>query len=183
MFSQAAALVTDANLSTDCLRWLVDTFPDKTLFADPVSGSKAPRLQSVLPYLHAITPGLLEAESLSGRSARTDRELADMADWFHGQGVALVFITLSERGVYYSGNGARGKLVPRLPRRRIVNAGGAGDAFTAAVVYAWLRSWPLRQTAGFAMAVAELTLACTTASSPALSVESAMETYERFYAE
>jgi pseudouridine kinase len=63
-------------------------------------------------------------------------------------------------------------------QRDMNNAGGAGDAFLAGLVYGWLAEWTLEKSVQFALAAAELTLQHAATSNPALSlaaVQHAME--------
>lgn len=154
------ALVLDANLSAASLRFLAEraTVP---LYADPVSAAKAKKLLPVLPRLAALKPNRLEAEALTGETdpARAARALL-------AQGVKRVFVSLGEEGML----AAEGEKLLRLPceKARVVSTTGAGDAATAALVWADLQGLDLERSARFAQMAAALTCECREANNPRL---------------
>ena len=170
MLKQAAMIVLDTNLRDDALAYLCGTFADKPLFADTVSTAKAPRIRPHLGTLHTLKPSLTEAETLAGIRVRTDRQLPKLARWFHAQGVRRLFVTLGERGVFYSTGDAQG--VERLDGggQKLHNAGGAGDAFMAGLAYAWLSRWTLGKSLPFALAAAAITMSHGNTVNPTVSL-------------
>ena len=124
----ADAVVLDANLSEETLAFLAErcTAP---LCADPVSAAKARRLLRALPRLAAIKPNALEAAALTGEDDPVRAARALLA-----AGVKRVFVSLGAEGML----AAEGETLLRLPCPpcRVVNTTGAGDAATAAIVWA-----------------------------------------------
>jgi pseudouridine kinase len=93
--------------------------------------------------------------------------------------VTRVFITRGEKGVFFSVEGKHGTQKIQRDKNDILNAGGAGDAFHAGLAYAWLEDWDLQESVQFSLAAADITLAHSGTSNPALSlglVQRAMET-------
>ena len=154
------AVVLDANLSQASLRFLAEklTVP---LYADPVSAAKAAKLLPILPRLRALKPNRLEAEALTGES-----DPVQAARQLLRRGVKRVLLTLGEEGM----KAAEGDRVLRLPRRRVavVNTTGAGDAATAAMVWADLQGLDLERTACLSQAAGALTCQCREANNPRL---------------
>ena len=156
------AVVADANLSAETLAYLAGacTVP---LYADPVSTAKAPRLMPLLPRLAAFKPNRLESKLLTGQNypGQAAKELL-------AAGVRRVFISLGSEGMI----AADGKETIRLPRNfgRVVNTTGAGDAATAAIVWADLHGLDLRRTAEAALSAGAQTCAVAENNNPALTL-------------
>ncbi len=154
------ALVLDANLSQASLRFLAEraTAP---LYADPVSAAKAKKLLPVLPRLRALKPNRLEAEILTGEK---DPEKAARA--LLAAGVKRVYLSMGGDGAL----AAEGERLLRLPRRevRVVSTTGAGDAVTAALVWAGVRGLDLEAAARFAQLAGATTCECREANNPKL---------------
>jgi pseudouridine kinase len=180
MLREAAMLVIDTNLPDDAIVWLTDSFTDKPIFADTVSSSKAPRLRPYLSSIHTLKSSPVEVEALTGLEAQTPAQLSVLARYLHTQGVERVFITRGEQGVFYSTRQGEFQGEQKLPRddHAVQNAGGAGDAFLAGLVYAWLEEQTLQDSLQFALTTADITLSHKETNNPALSlvaVQQAME--------
>ncbi len=169
LLRQATAIVLDTNLSDTALAYLTGAFAGRPIFVDTVSSAKATRIRPFLNAVHTLLPSMLEAEALSGMQGGSKRRMSDMAKWFHDQGVRHIYITLGRKGVFFSADGERGVRAPAQPMRKSVNANGAGDAFAAGMVAAWLRDWALAERLEFAMAAASLTMAESATVNPSMS--------------
>ena len=170
MLQQSSLMILDCNLPGDTLAWLSNTFADKTIFADTVSTTKAPRLKPYLRSIHTLKTTAAEAEALSDFDARTQPQLRKLARYLHDEGVERVFITRGNQGVFYSAGDAQGMQKPNRSKQEIKNAGGAGDAFLAGLAYAWLEDWPIDRSVRFALAAADITLSHPATSNPALTL-------------
>lgn len=155
------ALVLDANLSEASLRFLAERV-SVPLYADPVSVAKGNRLLPVLSRLAGLKPNRLEAEALTGES---DPEKAARA--LVKAGVGRVYLSMGGDGAL----AAEGERLLRLPRRetRVVSTTGAGDAVTAALVWAGVRGLELEQAARFAQMAGAMTCECAEANNPRLA--------------
>ena len=155
------ALVLDANLSEASLRFLAER-TDLPLYADAVSAAKAPRLLPILPRLTALKPNRLEAEALTGEK---DPERAARA--LLAAGVGRVFLTLGEKGMM----AAQGDSLLVLPRRKVkvLSTTGAGDAATAAMVWAGVQGFELERAARFSQLAGATTCECLEANNPKLA--------------
>ena len=155
------AAVVDANLSQAALCFLAEklTVP---LYADPVSAAKAAKLLPILPRLRALKPNALEARHLTG-----EKEAVRSARSLLNRGVKRVLLSLGAEGML----AAEGERVLRLPRQKVevVNTTGAGDAATAAMVWADLQGLDLEQTARFSQAAGARSCQCMEANNPALA--------------
>ena len=170
LFKQAALIIADTNLADSALAWLLDSFADATLFVDTVSTTKALKIAPYLHAVHTLKPGLAEAEAIAGIKAKTVRQLPRLADWFHNKGVQRIFISLGDKGVFYSADDVQG--LAKLPsgKRQLKNAGGAGDAFLAGLAYSWIEEWSLEKSVQFGLAAASITMSHEMTNNPNLSL-------------
>lgn len=160
LFKQAAMLFVDANLPRETLRTAVSLARRARLpiCADPASATLAVRLRPYLRYLHLITPNHIEAGVLCDRSvdASRRRQALEAAKCLVSQGVDIVIITLAQFGVCYATSETSGQ-IPAM-RTEIVDSTGAGDALTAAVIFALLNDIPLDDAVRLGVSAATLTL-------------------------
>ena len=155
------AVVLDGNLSAETIAFLCEKLR-VPIYADPVSAPKAPRFIPVLGRLAAIKPNLREARALTGCEAAED-----CADALLKAGVGSVFISLGRRGML-AASGDERLLLPR-EWAESVNATGAGDAATAAIVWALTQGLGLAAAARAAVRAGAITVASEEASSPQLN--------------
>ena len=158
---KADAVVVDANLPPETIAYICENCP-LPVYADPVSTVKAMKLQPVLHRLAAIKPNALEAERLTGES-NPERAALALVD----RGVQRVFLSLGAQGMI----AADGKELLRLPglATQVVNATGAGDAATAAIVLAGIRGMSLRDAALLSQKAGAVTCRSESANAPELA--------------
>ena len=157
----ARAVVVDANLEAETLEYLA-AHVTAPLCADPVSTGKAGRMRRILPRLAFIKPNALEAETLTGEAEPEKAARALLA-----AGVRRVFLSLGAQGML----AAEGEKLISLPceQARVLNTTGAGDAVTAALVWAGVRGLDLERSLRFALRAGAVTTECMEANNPALS--------------
>lgn len=160
------AVILDANLPEATVQFLGEALR-VPLIADAVSAAKARRLLPALPRLCALKPNALEAAALTGLPVSDAAAVEAAARRLGSMGLRRAFITLGERGVCCM-DGDDVCFLPGMPAR-MVNATGAGDAFTAALAWAALRHMDVRDSARAGLAAAAITLESVETVSPALS--------------
>lgn len=159
----------DTNLTAETLNYVINKCCGVPLFLDPVSVTKAERAIGVIGRFHTIKPNRMEAEVLSGMSIMSESDLEKAGQWFIAQGVKRVFITISGGGVYYTDSNESGTIRPR--NVSIISTTGAGDAFSAAILYSYLQGYDIKTTAEYGMAAAAITLESKTAVNCQMSQE------------
>ena len=173
LFKDAAAIVVDANLPPKSLATAVSLArrADVPVCADPTSLSLAKRLEPHLSDLWLITPNEAEAGALCPQPVpHADRVQAiDAARHLVSQGVAIALITMAEFGVAYASPESSGH-IPAV-QTEIIDPTGAGDALTAALIFALLNDIPLDEAARLGASAASLTLRTTGSVVPNLSLE------------
>lgn len=170
------AVAMDANLPAETLAFLAENLR-VPLVADAVSTAKAPRLLGTLDRLWALKPNAIEAEALTGipvydpeSAARAARRLVDM-------GARRVYVTLGERGVCCA-DADHALLLPGAPIR-MVNATGAGDAFTAALVWGLLKGLSLEECGAAGLAAASIAVESLETVNPDLDEDAMLQRMDK----
>ncbi len=140
----AQVVVADTNIPAESLQYLAENCA-APLFVDPVSTVKAEKLRPILSKIHTLKPNRLEAELLSGVKIETKEDLVKAAERLLEMGVHRLFISLGADGVF-AAMGKERLWIPNIPGK-MVNTTGCGDAFMAALVWAYMEGSDLRQTA------------------------------------
>ena len=176
LLQNAQVIVADTNLPEESLQYLADncTVP---LFVDPVSTVKAKKLLPILGKVHTLKPNRLEAELLSGVTIRTRADLDRAADVLMDKGLHRLFISLGAEGVY-AAMGQQRLVLPNLPGS-MVNTTGCGDAFMAALVWAYLEGMNLEQTALAGLAAGSIAMESSQTINPALSASAVQGRMQR----
>ncbi len=174
--NNAQVIVIDANIPADTIQWLCG-HAEAPIFADPVSVTKAERLRDVLGKLNTLKPNRLEAELLSGVKITDEASLHAAADKLLETGLHRVFISLGADGVLAADRKQR-LLLPCLPSR-IVNTTGSGDAFMAALVWAYLRGTDLPGSTRAGLAAAAIAMESAETINPTMSVTALLERMEQ----
>ena len=172
LLNNAQLIVTDTNIPAESLRYLTEhcTAP---IFADPVSTAKAAKLKPILGRLHTLKPNRIEAELLSGVRIEDDESLRLAAQTLLDTGLHRVFISLGTDGVL-AADRREMRLVPCC-KATMRNATGAGDAFMAALAWAYLEGTDLENTAASAAAAAAIAIESFETINPALSASAVRE--------
>ncbi len=173
LFKQASILFLDANIPPKTLRTVLSLARRAKLpvCADPTSTTLASRLSPYLDRLHIITPNHQEAAILTGGDCDPSdhAQALEMARKLVAQGVAFAIITLAEFGLVYATSENSGH-IPAL-HTEIIDPTGAGDALTAAVIFALLNSIPPDEAVRLGVAAASMTLRSPGAVAADLSLE------------
>ena len=168
LLQSAQVVVADANIPEESLRYLAQN-SSAPLFVDPVSTAKAEKLRPILSRIHTLKPNTLEASILSGVEIHTDADVELAADRLLQMGVHRLFLSLGSRGVY-AAMGSERLWLPNLPGT-MVNTTGCGDAFMAALVWAYLEGMDLKDTALSGLAAASIAMESPETINPNLSAE------------
>lgn len=164
--NEAKLVVADTNIPAESLDHLARHCA-APLFVDPVSTAKAAKVKPILGRLHTLKANALEAELLSGVKIGDEVSLQVAAGALLDTGLKRVFISLGPDGVLAAEPGGMARL-PIIPGE-MKNATGCGDAFMAALAWAWLRELPLADAARAGLAAAAIALAGEATINPAMS--------------
>lgn len=115
------------------------------------------RVLPSLPHADVFTPGLREAQAITG-----ENDPARAALWLRDRGVNEVVVTLGPAGCYAAGARFEGRVA--APEVEAVDGTGSGDAFAAGLIYGKLAGWPLERAVRFANAAGALATTAVGAS-------------------
>lgn len=169
LINNAKACVIDTNLPTKTLHYILDACK-VPIFLDTVSVNKSEKIKNTLRGIHTLKPNLSEAELLSGMKIKNLQNLKKASAIFFEQGVKQIFVSMGSRGVFYS-NGKESGIIPCI-ESNVINTNGAGDCFTAALVYAFVKNMNIIDTAKFAQAASAICVSSELAVSENLSLNS-----------
>ncbi|GEN44539.1 carbohydrate kinase [Alkalibacillus haloalkaliphilus] len=170
-YARSDVIFLDTNISESAIHAVIrrSKSNQKPLFLDPVSSIKAKKLPGDLSGVHTIIPNKEEAEELSGITINSANDLGKACHELLRRGVKQVVITLGEEGIYYCSNDEEGKV--EAIRTEVADVTGAGDAFTAGIIYGFINGQSLQQACRFGLACATLTLQSSQSCSEDLSTE------------
>lgn len=173
LFDQVSIIFVDANVPPKTLRTIFSLARKGNIpvCGDPTSTTLAERLLPYLDQMHIITPNANEAQVLAGETfdPRDHEHALEVARKLVNWGINFAIITLAEFGLVYATSDHSGH-IPAV-RTDIVDPTGAGDALTAAVIFALLNEIPPDEAVRLGIAAASLTLRCPGAVVADLSLE------------
>jgi pseudouridine kinase len=173
LFRSARMVFLDANVSAETIAEIFRLARKigVPVSADPTSRHLAARLTPHLRQMYLIAPNTGEAEILLGHSIPQEdpASAVQAAQELVARGVRIAVISLAEFGVAYASREKRGH-IPAL-RTVIVDPTGAGDALTAAVLFALLNEIPLDEAVRLGISAASLTLRSRQTVVPDLTLE------------
>jgi len=174
LLAEAAMIVIDTSLSTKTLasvfRW-AKRFK-VPVCADPTSQLLAKKLLPYLADLYLVTPDIMESTILCQTPSsppRTRDQAIEAAQCLVSLGAGTALITMAERGVAFADGTSTGHVAALLTQ--IVDATGAGDALTAAVIFGLLNDIPLDEAVRLGVTAASLTLRTRHTVAPDLSLD------------
>ena len=166
VLQNARVVVADTNIPAESLVWLAENCTSP-IFCDPVSTIKAEKLKSILGSIHTLKPNRLEAELLSGVPIREKKDAETAAKALLQKGVKRVFISMGADGVCVA-DSQEILWLSNLPGQ-MVNTTGCGDAFMAALVWAYLQDMNLEETALAGLAAGSIAMESSETINPAMS--------------
>jgi pseudouridine kinase len=173
LFADARLVVIDANPTLRAMQSVFRLAEQYGLrvCADPTSTNLAGRLCDYLDRLYMVTPNARETTALCGIAvSATDRQTAlTAAKRLVSMGVEIAVVTLGPTGLAYADSASSG-YIPAL-RTEIVDATGAGDAFSAGAIFGLLNEVPLDEAMRLGVSAASLTLRSSETVVPNLSLE------------
>lgn len=172
------AVVLDANLPEESILYLSREVR-VPIFADAVSAAKVGKLKGALGQLHCLKPNRIEAELLTGMRIDGMEAAKAAAQMLLRAGLHRVVLTLGADGAVC----AEGGQCVFLPSGRveIVNASGAGDAYTAALVWSHCRRLSLRESAVAGMAASAIAMRSISAVNPEMTEEKLLMEMQRLF--
>ena len=156
VISMSSAIVIDTNIPFPVIEYVTDKYSEIPLFLDPVSFAKTSKILDLIGRFHTVKPNRLETELITGIKITDKASMHKAAEIIFDKGCQQIFITLGNKGVFYYNGNEFGQFI--FEGANVVSANGAGDAFTAGIVYGFLMLNNIKETAEFASAAAVIAL-------------------------
>lgn len=172
LLQNAQVIIADTNLPEESLVFLAENC-QQPLFCDPVSTTKAEKLLPILTRIHTLKPNRLEAALLSGVPIRQKEDVPRAAQALLEKGVHRLFISMGAEGVY-AATQEQQLWLPNLPGN-MVSTTGCGDAFMAALVWAYLEGTDLKTTALAGLAASSIAMESRATINDAMSATALRE--------
>lgn len=173
LFEQATMVVIDATLSEAALATVFELAAryHVPVSADPTTPELAARLCPYIPQLYLVTPNAAETTALCGlEDPAADHETAiNAARHLVSLGAKIAVVTLGAQGLAYA-DGSGGGFI-RAVQTDVVDATGAGDALSGAVIFGLLNEVPVDEAMRLGVTAASLTLRTRDTVVPYLSQE------------
>ncbi len=173
------AVVLDANLPEESILYLCRELR-VPVFADAVSAAKVGKLKKALPRLYCLKPNRIEAELLTGMKISGIEDAKAAAQQLLAAGLQRVMLTLGPEGAVCADPQQCIFLPPG--NVEIVNASGAGDAFTAALVWSHCTGLPLMESAAAGRAAAAIAMQSISAVNPEMCAERLRSEMQKYIA-
>ncbi|WGS64932.1 PfkB family carbohydrate kinase [Marinitoga aeolica] len=161
-------LILDTNLPKESIEYLLETYKNP-IFLDTVSTTKTEKVKDIIGRFHTIKPNKLEAEILTNIKINDENDAQKACEVLIDKGVKQVFLTMGENGIICANEKEIIKI--ESPKIKVTNATGAGDAFTAALVYSYLNDYDLKYSGSFAIGASIIALQSKNTISEDLNVE------------
>ena len=172
MIKGARLLIFDPALPEAVVEGITSQYGDALpLFCDPVSSAYARRLKPYVGKIHTLKPNRMELTVLTGHDTDTPKGVKAACEILLCRGVKRIFVSMGHEGCLYMDS--EGNVVQRAlsPIENIANASGAGDAFTAAVIYSYLKGFGINRTIDYALAAGAVAVSAATTINPEISLE------------
>jgi len=145
---KSSIIVIDTNIPIAVIEYITNQYKNIPLFLDPVSISKTSKIINIIGKFHTVKPNRYEAELITGINIIDKESMLKAAKIIFDKGCKQIFITLGSEGVFYYDGKEYGQYL--YDGNEIKSANGAGDAFTAGVVYGFLKLNNIKETAIYA---------------------------------
>lgn len=158
LLERARMVVIDANVPLAAAQTLLRICDEHRVpvAIDTTAYGPALRYRPIIGAFYLVVPNSVEAQALTGIPVASVAQGIAAARQLVSDGVGVAIVTMAESGLVYATRDASG-YVPAIDIE-VVDPTGAGDALTAAVVYALLNDIPVDEAVRLGVSAATLTL-------------------------
>jgi pseudouridine kinase len=172
LLAAARMVMIDANVPIETAKTVlaICAAADVPVGLDPVAYRPALRYRQLIGSFALVRPNSVEAQALTDLPVNDVDQGIRAAKQLIASGVHVAIITLADAGVVYATPDLSGH-VPAI-EVEVIDATGASDALTGAVIYALLNDIPVDEAVRLGVSAATLTLGSTETVRQDLSLES-----------
>jgi sugar/nucleoside kinase (ribokinase family) len=163
-------IISDMNISVDAMEALLDfsNEENKLLAIVGVSGPKMKNLPKVLKGLELIIVNVDETQAYFNTDST---DLTKLADLWYDKGIKNVVVTAGSKGCIYRNSKEHNLYKAFSVKKELIkDVTGAGDAFSAAVIYGLVNGKSLKESVSYGTASASLTIQSDKSVYPDLSI-------------
>ena len=134
---KAKLVIIDTNIPQESIGYILSLNPNNLI--DPVSCAKSQKLLPFLNKIKILKPNLIELETLTKRTIKTESELIYACKALIELGVETIIATRGKQGALYFGKTTT-LFVENPTVDNIINTTGAGDAFCSGVSFSLMHN-------------------------------------------
>ncbi len=170
----------DGNVCPEAVDAIFKSVKHAKIVVDPVSVNKVGRIAPYLDKIFCLKLNNYEAEEITGVEVNDSYSAERAAKVMIEKGLRSVYITIGAKGVLYAdADRIIYQKVYKSDIADVLNTTGAGDAFSAALLYGLVHSYSPEQIISLGMVVALITIECDDTCCPSLSMKAVKERLTR----
>ncbi len=147
LIKNSEIIVIDTNIPRESIEYIANLKHGKQkLIVDTVSIKKAAKISNILDKIDVLKTNKLEIEALFDRTFRNKKEIRQAMRELIAKGVKNIYLTLGHEGVLAM-NSKKSLKLPLPLIKNVVDVTGAGDIFTATLVFCTKNELSLSKTA------------------------------------
>ncbi len=159
LIKTAEIIVSDTNIPRESIEYIANLKHGKQkLIVDTVSIKKAAKISNILDKIDVLKTNKLEIEALFDRTFRNKKEIRQAMRELIAKGVKNIYLTLGHEGVLAM-NSKKSLKLPLPLIKNVVDVTGAGDIFTATLVFCTKNELSLSKTAKVSQAASTIKIA------------------------
>lgn len=139
---KAKCLVVDLNLQKESMEYLT-SFAEKNNIKLVIVPVSSPKMKNMPDSLHSIDWLIInrdETETFLNMKINSNDDMRIAAKKLINLGVSNIIITNGLEPLIFKNNHSE-SFHPVIPSKEVVDVTGAGDSFTSAVIYSWLKNY------------------------------------------
>lgn len=159
LIKNSEIIVIDTNIPRESIEYIANLKHGKQkLIVDTVSIKKAAKIPNILDKIDVLKTNKLEIEALFDRTFRNKKEIRQAMRELIAKGVKNIYLTLGHEGVLAM-NSKKSLKLPLPLIKNVVDVTGAGDIFTATLVFCTKNELSLSKTAKVSQAASTIKIA------------------------
>lgn len=180
-FEETDFIVIDCNLPQATIEYIANNKkPKQKIFVDTVSVEKAKKIRNILDKIDVLKTNKLEIESVYGEQLKNVKETKKACEELLKKGIKKIFVTMGSKGVLFADDKKMIKI--SLPKGiKAVDVTGAGDIFTAGLIYAEGNNYSTEKMAKFAQVASIMKVEKEGTVLEDLNIDKIIDRYEKIY--
>lgn len=159
LIKNSEIIVLDTNIPKESIEYIANLKHGKQkLIVDTVSIKKAAKISNILDKIDVLKTNKLEIEALFDKTFRNKKEIRQAMRELIAKGVKNIYLTLGHEGVLAM-NSKKSLKLPLPLIKNVVDVTGAGDIFTATLVFCTKNELSLSKTAKVSQAASTIKIA------------------------